>query len=443
MPRFPDHLPAPRFAAAENQSPVMPSQQVDSGFSRRTFFAVLLPFACGYFVSFLFRSINAMISTDLVADFSLAPQDLGLLTSAYFFAFALFQLPLGMLLDRYGPRRVNASLMLVAAVGAALFATSGGMQGLLWGRALIGLGVSACLMASIKAFVIWFPLSRLPSLTGVILFAGGLGALSATAPVEAALHVMSWRGVFAGLTLLTAVVAAAIFFIVPERAAHASHESFSGQLRGVAQVFTNRRFWQVTLVAMCTQSTFMSIQGLWAGPWFKDVAGLDRAGVASHLLYLAMATLAGALFFGNAATYLQKRGVPTMRVFKLGVGASMPVQFFIVMGFTSWVVLPWVLYGFFWAAGTLAYAVLSHYFPPAMAGRANTGLNLMVFVCAFACQWGIGAIINLWPVVDGKYHPGGYQAAFGLFLALQVAALAWLILDETRMKALQTSSPGA
>ncbi len=394
--------------------------------------AVLLPFAGGYFVSYLFRTVNAVIAPDLVADFGLQPWELGLLTSAYFATFALFQIPLGLLLDRFGPRRVNAALLLIAAAGAALFALSGGFPGLFLGRALIGLGVSACLMSSIKAFVLWFPLKRLPALTGAIMFSGGLGALSATAPVEAALALTSWRGVFLGLAALVLAVSALVFLVVPKGEAAPRQESVAEQLQGLAGIFRSRRFWQVSSVAMITQSTFMSIQGLWAGPWMRDVAALDRGGVAERLLLLALSTMTGALLFGNAASWLAGRGVMPVQVLKAGLAAAMLAQLAIIAGPGPWSGWAWLCYGLFISSGTLAYSVLSQHFPAHLAGRANTAHNLLVFVCAFASQWAIGAVINLWPVVDGHYHAEGYRVAFGIFLALQAVAWLWFVVDHAR-----------
>src|SRR5918999_5842101 len=147
---------------------------------------VFLPFAAGYFLSFFFRNVNAVISKDLSGEFELSPSDLGFLTSMYLLAFAAFQLPLGVLLDRYGPRRVVAALFCVAAAGAAIFATAQDFIWLSLGRALIGLGVSGGLMGAIKAFTLWFPLGRLATLNGLYLAAGGIGGGGGGAPAPGA-----------------------------------------------------------------------------------------------------------------------------------------------------------------------------------------------------------------------------------------------------------------
>ena len=185
----------------------------------------------------VYRSINAVISPDLIAGFSLSAADLGLLTSAYFLAFAAFQIPVGILLDRFGPRRVNASLFVAAAAGALVFSLSQNFATLLAGRALIGLGVSAGLMSSIKVFTIWFPMERLPAITGRILFVGGLGAMAATVPVEAALEITDWRGVFRVMSLLTLVAALALFFIVPERESGRRRETWASSWKAWAACF--------------------------------------------------------------------------------------------------------------------------------------------------------------------------------------------------------------
>ena len=160
---------------------------------------VFIPFAMGYFLSYGYRVVNSVIAPDLVSDLNMDPSQLGLLTSTYFISFASSQLALGVLLDRYGPRIINSFLLLFAATGAFVFATSTSLAGVIAGRALIGFGVSACLMAAFKAYVLWFPPKMWPRVNGLQMAAGGLGALSATTPVAWALQVTDWRGLFMGL----------------------------------------------------------------------------------------------------------------------------------------------------------------------------------------------------------------------------------------------------
>src|SRR5688500_14620086 len=175
------------------------------------------PFAAAYLLSFFFRNANARTSRDLAGEFALSSADLGFLTSMYLLAFAAFQLPLGVLLDRYGPRRVVAVLLCVAAAGALVFALARDFTMLSIGRALIGLGVSGGLMGAIKAFTLWFPLNRLALLNGLYLAAGGIGGLSATAPAEALVGPLGWRLLFVLLAVLSLGAAVLVFFVVPEK----------------------------------------------------------------------------------------------------------------------------------------------------------------------------------------------------------------------------------
>lgn len=400
----------------------------------RVAWSVVLPFAFAYFLSYVYRSINAVIAPDLIAEFSLSAADLGLLTSAYFLAFASFQVPLGILLDRFGPRRVNASLFLVAATGAMVFSLSESFSTLLAGRALIGLGVSAGLMSSIKVFTIWFPMERLPALTGRMLFVGGLGAMAATMPVEAALDITDWRGVFRFVAVLTGVAAVAIFFVVPERGIVHRHETWGEQLRGVGRVFRAGIFWRMAAASALFQAINMAVQGLWAGPWLVDVAGLDRSAVALHLLALAAATMTGFLGWGVAAFRLTRYGVTPLTLFKTGTALFIVVQVLLALGVTTGSAVLWIAFGLFGTASSLSFSILSRMFPVAMTGRANTALNLLVFLSAFILQWLFGAIVGLWPGETGHYHPDGYRAAFSLLLGLEIAAFAWLTIGTRPLK---------
>ena len=186
---------------------------------------VFLPFAAGYYLSYLFRTVNAQLSGRLISEFSLDAGQLGLLTSAYFLTATVAQLPVGIALDRFGPRLVQIVSLLVAAAGALLFAMARDYLPLFLGRALIGLGVASALMSGLKAIVLWFPKERVASLNGVFIAVGAAGALTASAPTEWALGFMSWRELFLGLAGLTASASLLIFIVVPRRAGLASQQA--------------------------------------------------------------------------------------------------------------------------------------------------------------------------------------------------------------------------
>lgn len=177
---------------------------------------VFLPFAAGFYLSYLFRNINAVIADPITTELGLDAGQFGLLTSVYFLAFAAAQLPVGILLDRYGPRRVQSGLFVIAAAGAALFALSESFLPLVLSRALIGLGVAAALAAGLKAIVLWFPKERLPLANGWMVMLGALGAVTATTPVEALLASTGWRELFLVLAALTAVCALVVYLVVPD-----------------------------------------------------------------------------------------------------------------------------------------------------------------------------------------------------------------------------------
>ena len=396
---------------------------------------VFIPFAMGYFLSYLYRVVNAVLAPDLASELGIGPSELGLLTAAYFITFAAFQLPLGMLLDRFGPRKIESFLLIFAAVGAFIFSRAESVTGLVIGRAFIGFGVSSCLMAAFKAFVIWFRTDQLPLINGLQMAAGGFGALTATAPVEAALGITDWRGIFFILSVITLVVAAGVFTVVPEKKIKQNGDSIKDQLHGIIQVFSSLTFWRIAPLTVMSQTAFLAIQGLWSGPWLRDVAGLEREAVAHILLMIAAAMIVGFISMGAAAERLNRLGIKPIAVAVAGMMAFMVTQGLLILEVTAWAQTVWVLFGIFGTTGIIPYAVLSQSFPLHLSGRVNTGVNLLVFICAFAAQWGIGAIINLWPATAaGGYAPPGYQAGFTMMLCLQMIALLWFFAANVRMK---------
>src|SRR5215469_16521815 len=287
---------------------------------------VFLAFSLGFFVSYVFRGVNLAVSPDLSTEFNLSASDLGLLTSLYFLGFAGFQLPLGMLLDRFRPRRVEFCLLLCAAAGAVLFGLAQSKVMLMAARLLIGIGVSACLMGALKAMTLWFASERLPAVNGGVFAIGGLGSVAAATPVQLALLVIDWRGAFLLLAAMTLAVGLFILLGTPERRTVQPDSNFRALLGGVQSVVKSRAFWRVAPLLMMSQGVFMAVQGLWAGPYLRDVEGKDALAVTNAVSLIGLSMVAGYWLSGITARALARRGVPVLITAGVGMLAFMVVQ---------------------------------------------------------------------------------------------------------------------
>jgi MFS family permease len=393
-----------------------------------TLFRVFIPFALGYVISYMLRTINAVIAPDLVAELQLSAGELGLMTSVFFASFAAFQLPLGLLLDRYGPRRTESALMLITAAGAVLFAISQTATGLIVGRLLLGLGTSACLMAAMTAFVLWFPRDRIPMINGYQMAAGGLGALISTVPVANAAELIGWRGVFWVVAGFSIVVAGLIFAVVPERSAEKKIGGLKAQVSGIGEVFTSPLFWRIAPLTVASQASFISLQSLWSGPWLHDVGGIARADVSDRLSIIACCMIVGFILVGSLTARLNRLGIETMRIAVIGSFIFMVVQISLVYMGPQYPTLIWAAFGFFGTIGILGYGALSQNFAQELAGRVVTGLNLLVFTAAFVVQWGVGLIIDQWPLaVTGVYAKEAYDVAFMALVGVQALTMFWYL----------------
>ena len=396
------------------------------------FARIYLPLALGYAISYFYRNANAIIEVDLVRDLGLGPADLGLLTSVYFISFAAFQLPLGVLLDRYGPRRTESILLLFAALGSILFAQAESLSGLIVGRLLIGLGVSACLMAAFKAYVLWFSSQRLAMINGLQMVAGGLGALLATIPLQNALSYTDWRGVFTGLAIITVFASVCLWMFLPEnQRTDDKLPSLKLHLKEIGQILRSRIFWGIAPLAAISSGANMAIHGLWMKPWLRDVTGLSADNAAQLLFAMTLTFIGGFLTLGIIAERLsQLFDVHLMSISVFGMTIFLFIQGTMIYGGIGSPLILVILLGFFGTASVLVYAGYAKIFPKNLSGRVSTFLNLLVFIGAFILQWGIGAIIELWPPTDNGYDPESYQSAFGFLVILQAAGLMWYLFSK-------------
>jgi len=319
-----------------------------------------------------------------------------------------------------------AAVFCVAGAGALTFAIARDFTWLSIGRALIGLGVSAGLMGAIKAFTLWFPLSRLATLNGLYLAAGGIGGLAATAPAEALVGPFGWRALFFGLAALSVAAAAWIFLVVPEKPLPGEGQTLRAQVREFGAVFSRLLFWRIVLPFVICHAGYLTLQGLWLGPWLYDVAGASRQAVGKYLFITALAYTFGSVFFGVTSDRLAAAGISRLTMFKLGMAVSVAGFWLIALGVTRGLAVLLFVYGFTTIAVALAYSLLPPAFPSSMTGRVTTATNVLMFSFSFLFQWGVGAVLRLYPVADGRYSPAGYSAALVTLAILQLVVMAWL-----------------
>ena len=388
---------------------------------------LFFPFALAYFASVLLRNVNAVAAPELVRDFGLNAADLGLLTSLYFIAFTVAQLPLGSLLDRFDSARVNASALVVAAIGTTLFAfaTDTAMLGL--GRALIGLGGAVCLMSSRRAFAIWLPVPQQPMVNGLMFAVGTLGAIAATVPAQWLMASLGWRTLFlycAGCVVFAVVMLLTVAPACRSKAAALPAVSLATALGYVWRTRQARHSFPAVSFAV---GVLWAVQSLWAGPWLTHVAGLSGEALARVLICMPVGMLVGNLLHAWVTGRLRAAHrdafiynhwmlvlfALTMVPFALKLSVALPVLFF--------------AFGFFGAATNNYFALLSPYYPSGIVGRANAALNMGLFASIFALQWGIGGVVHRYRMGSGSgYSAEGFVIAFSVLCLTQLLLIIWM-----------------
>ncbi|MDQ0315923.1 MFS transporter [Amorphus orientalis] len=380
---------------------------------------VFIPFSAGYLVSYLIRVINAVAGEPIAAEFDLLPGELGFLTSVYFLSFACAQLPNGILMDRFGPRRVQAALLLVGCLGTLAFARAESFAGLGVSRFVMGLGLAACLTAPLTAYRLWFGVERLSMVTGLHMAVGGLGAFLGGAPTDALIRLLGWRGVFDVVAVVLLITAALTFFFVPKRDYPSSPLPVSTLIRELSRILIAKPFWRLCPLSVSVQGIALSVGSLWAGPWLRDAAGVSSQVAAIWMSAIAVALVVGFLLFGWLGQRAAARGLSSERVFLAGSLGFLIVQILMAVLPPQTAAPLWLAYAVFGSVGVTSFVVAARSFPSAMAGRVNTALNFFIFVMAFLIQWLFGEFLDLFPASDGGATAAGYRWMFAILALFQ------------------------
>lgn len=375
--------------------------------NQRRAVAVFLVFAFAYFLSTLVRAITATLSPTLVGEFGLEARELGLLAGGYFLGFSATQLPMGHWLDRYGPKRVLMSFLVVAVLGSAAFALATGFSGLLMARIMTGVGVSACLMAPLTGYRRWMGTSFQLRANSWMLMTGALGMLSSTLPVQWLLPVLGWRPLFwvlAGLTVLAVVLigwvvpgwqppAGAATPSTPAAGANAAQPP-TGLLASYRVVWRHPYFRRMAPLGVITYGGMLAMQTLWAGPWLVRVSGYSPLEAATGLFTLNAFMLVTFWAWGYFNPRLAAAGWSADRIITWGAPLNLLALVWLIFLGTDAGPLTWTLFCMTNSCVALAQPAVGMAFPSEQAGRALSGYNLVMFAGIFASQWGIGLLID-------------------------------------------------
>lgn len=397
---------------------------------RHPFLRVTLPLSGVNFLTQAARAVLSVVGPVLAVEYGLSASELGLLSAVMFAAYCLWQLPVGLLLDLYGPRAVQTAMGLTAAAGFAAFALADGMTGFMLARALTGIGVASGLMAVLKSNSQWYRRHQVAGMTGIAMVVAGTGGLAVTAPAQAILPLIGWRGVFWALAAMAVLMSAWCWVSAREPVVRAGGQRrrLREEVAVIGAIYSSRQFWRWGPAVMLLTVINFSYQGLWAGPWLRDVAGQGAAARAETLFCFALGLMGGAFVNGQLASRLQARGFSPMTMPLVSAVGLAAVQLALMLEPSDRVVvtLLWLLFPGFASAGPAGYAAIAQLFPVEQMGRVSTAINTATLAGAFGLQTLIGWILDLWPRnAAGGWDRAGYGWALGVSLVLQAVAMGW------------------
>jgi predicted MFS family arabinose efflux permease len=400
----------------------------------RIFARVTLPLAAMNFTNQASRSVVATVGPLMAVELGLSASGLGALAAVFFASYALAQLPIGVAMDVHGARKVQTVLALVAACGFALCALAPDTGVLAVGRFITGIGIAGALIGIMQANRQWYRPDQLAQMTGAAVFIGASGGLAATVPVQLVLPYIGWRGAFAGLALLACCVSLWIRLSVPLRPPGFSappKRSLAKEAAEFGRIFAHPEFIRFMPAMGLLSGLVFTYQGLWAGPWLRDVGQLPDITRAQVLLCYALGMMTGNLVSGHLASLAQRRGLDAMWVPYAGLGAMLLFQAALMMGPQGGVTLALLWYGFSFSGscGPASYSLIAQRFAPELVGRVATAMNFSMLALVFLLQNAIGWVLDFWPrTAAGGWDPAGYGWALGFTLAAEVATIAWLLL---------------
>jgi MFS family permease len=395
-----------------------------------------------YIFSIFYRVSNAVIAPNLIMDLGLNAETLGILGGAYFYSFALLQIPMGPMLDRIGPRMVVAFFPLIGALGAFLFASGESFIMALLGRILIGVGMASVLMGSFKVFLLRFPLEKFTTLSGLIISVGTLGSIFAASPLAYLTSTIGWRMTFILAAGATTLLALLVFWVLGGEknkdesfASFPSPEPETGILQSIRLVLGSLAFWQFGAIAFFRYGTFVGLQGLWLGPYLMEIKGYSPVLTGNVLILLAIGVIVGGPFAGSLSdrTFHSKKGVALwgLSLYSLSL---LPLIGFVKIQSPFWYGLIFFFIGFFNSYGIVIYSHAKELFPIAISGTVMTLINFFTMAGGAIFMPALGKIIESFPRVDGSYPAEAYHLSFLIcFLGMVASVIFYAFSKKEKM----------
>ncbi|MEA2939482.1 MAG: hypothetical protein QOD09_11 [Bradyrhizobium sp.] len=398
-------------------------------FPHRRGLIIVTTLATAYMASHFFRASNVTIGLDLMRDLAIGPEALGALTGAFFFGFAAMQIPCGFLFDHFGPRRSVAGMLILATIGGIIFTLASSWPMLLTGRVLLGCGFGVMLIGSMVVIARWFPPDRFSTVTAMVMSIGLLGNLAATTPLAWASQAIGWRGVFGAAVVFTSLAAIAVWLVV--RDAPSGHpflartpEPPRQMLQGLLEVLRNPQLRPILALNFCNYACTFTVQGLWGGPFLREVHGLSAIAAGNVLLVAVIAYQFGMLAFGPLDRLLDTRK------WIAAAGTLVIISILATLALASrppiWVpVSAVIVIGFFSASSTMVMTHGRGTIPDRLIGRGIATINTFVMLGVACMQTLSGIIVGAFePLANGARTETAYRALFGVLTAVLIAAVA-------------------
>ena len=386
-------------------------------------------FAFGFFISNLLRSITATLTPVLSSEFNLSAGNLGLLAGGYFLGFSIMQIPAGILLDRFGPKKVISYFLIIALIGTISFALAKSFTGLLISRIFIGVGVAACLMGPLTGYRVWFEKKYQQRSNSWMLMVANIGFVTSTLPVQILIPVIGWRSIFIIIAALILISIVLISLFIPSWKTQINKVE-NTNIKSLSQIWRNKFFISLIPLAFFNYGGVQAIQTLWAGPWMLNVSGYNAIQSATGLFWINVTMLFSFLIWGYFLPKISSTRIESMKIVKLGLPISYLVLLLLIfMGEKAGATM-FALYILSSIVISLTQPAIALNFPSHLAGKSLTSLNVFLFSGTFFVQWIIGLMVDFSRSL-GANIVLSYQISFSIFLfACILSYLFFIILNK-------------